>query len=154
MDFLFIIRVAVALVGFGWAARQDWKTGLIDDYVPVCLFAVGLLASFLSSGLWFVSQSAWTAAIVFILGYVLSRFGLIGEGDILLFASLPIILPYYSANYQIPFFVLVLGVSLFFNLLGAAFRLGSRKRAGEVRFAPYIFAALAFCAILWVVLRL
>lgn len=157
-----LIRIAAALLGTGAAAWQDHKTSFIDDRIVYAMIGLGLVLDILTFDQNFILYSIAIAAGIFAFGYLLYRTGQLGGGDVLLFAGIQLLLPYYpqvaaSLGFApqpylfIPFLISILAVSSFYALLGTAvwFGLQLRKLPLKPDVPSAIVAAVMFVAMLY-----
>ena len=93
-----LIRIAVALIGTGAAAYQDYRTSFIDDKLTISMIAIGTLFNVLMFDWNFAIYSIGITAVIFAIGYVLYRTGQLGGGDVLLFCGIQSLLPYYPVQ--------------------------------------------------------
>ena len=94
-----LLRIAAALAGTGLAAWEDGRTSFIDDRITFSMIGLGFLLNlwaWLGMGDWnFFVASCLPAALVLAVGYLLYRYGQLGGGDVLLFAGIQLLLPFY-----------------------------------------------------------
>ncbi|MFH1442833.1 MAG: prepilin peptidase [Candidatus Micrarchaeota archaeon] len=90
------IRIAVALIGVGAAAYQDYKTSFIDEKIIYLMLLVALVLNFLP----FITENSYlivyaliVSIVILALGYVFYRKGQLGMGDVLLFVAIQQLLP-------------------------------------------------------------
>jgi len=96
-----LLRVAAAIAGTGAAAWEDHRTSFIDDRITFSMIGLGFLLNlwaWLGEGSWNFFWTATAPALLLLgIGYVFYRFGQLGGGDVLLFAGLQLLLPFYPA---------------------------------------------------------
>ncbi|MCX6767592.1 MAG: prepilin peptidase [Candidatus Micrarchaeota archaeon] len=156
-----LIRIAAVLLGTGAAAWQDHKTSFIDDRIVYAMMGLGLLLDLLTMNQDFIIYSVGIAAAIIGFGYLFYRTGQLGGGDVLLFAGIQLLLPYYPSTVSpgfaptgflfIPFLVSVLAASSLYALLGTSVKYGlelrKRKLAPDLPSAGA--AALLFAAMFY-----
>ncbi len=141
-----VLRIAAALAGTGAAAWQDAKTSFIDDRIVYSMIGLGFVLDVITLDTAFIVYSTGIATAIIAFGYFMYRTGQLGGGDVLLFAGIQLLLPYYpdaaaSLGFApteylfIPFFVALIAASSFYALLGSAakYGLGLRKFATTAR---------------------
>lgn len=152
-----IIRIAAVLLGTGAAAWQDHKTSFIDDRIVYAMIGLGLILDVLTFDQNFILYSVAIAAGIFAFGYLLYRTGQLGGGDVLLFAGIQLLLPYYpqaaaSLGFApqpylfIPFLLSVLAASSFYALLGTAVQFGLQLAKKKLK--PDLLSAAAAAVLL------
>ncbi len=90
------LRIAIALIGTGAAAYQDYKTSFIDEKIIYLMLAAGLFLNilpFLLTGDLLIVYATLVSIIILLLGYVFYRKGQLGMGDVLLFVAIQQLLP-------------------------------------------------------------
>ena len=113
------LRIAIALLGTGFAAYQDAKTSYIDDKILYFMVLAGLLLDvlFLPQGqLPFVLGIGVLIAGV---GFLAYKRGSFGQGDVWLFLGLHLLLPFYPSTslFSLPDFPFVASVFLASSVL-------------------------------------
>jgi len=90
-----LIRVIIALSGATAAAYQDAKTSFIDDRLTIGMLAAGILFDLLTFDANFIAFSIGITCIILGIGYFAYKTGQLGGGDVLLFAGLQALLPFF-----------------------------------------------------------
>lgn len=98
-----LLAIAVALVGTGLAAWQDWKTSFIDEKITFSMIGAGTLLALAQANVfsgaityfdWGLLQLAFGGgAIIFAVGWLLYKTGKLGGGDVLLYTGIQMLLP-------------------------------------------------------------
>ena len=93
-----LIRIAIALGGTTAAAYEDAKTSFIDDRITIGMLAAGIILDLLTFDANFIAFSIGISAIIFAIGYFAYKTGQLGGGDVLLFAGLQALLPFFPST--------------------------------------------------------
>ncbi|MFH1443592.1 MAG: prepilin peptidase, partial [Candidatus Micrarchaeota archaeon] len=91
-----ILRIAIALLGTGAAAYQDFKTSFIDEKIIYLMLACGVflnLINFIITGELLILYALIVSIIILLFGYVFYKRGQLGMGDVLLFVAIQQLLP-------------------------------------------------------------
>jgi len=126
---ILVLKIALALIATAIAAYTDHKTGLIQNWLTYPLIGVGLLITVFESFL-SVNTFGWIyfadvlaiGILIYLIGYLMYKYGKLGGGDIKLFLGLHLLMPYYLGQLTILWLLIfssllsVLCVSIFYML--------------------------------------
>lgn len=93
-----LIGVIVAVLGVAYSSYTDIKTGEVSDRLSHSMIGLGAILVAFSFPFWQAVTIIGIAALVFILGFILYIFGQMGGGDVKLFTSLALLVPYYPLS--------------------------------------------------------
>lgn len=102
-----ILCTIIAVVACLYASYTDLKSGIIQNKLTFPLIVIGLvlngLYAFMMGNIWLIIYALIFTAGIFVLGYVLWKFGAWAGGDVKLFTALAALLPFYPTliNYNI-----------------------------------------------------
>lgn len=102
-----ILCTIIAVVACLYASYTDLKSGIIQNKLTFPLIVIGLvlngLYAFMVGNIWLIIYALIFTAGIFVLGYVLWKFGAWAGGDVKLFTALAALLPFYPTliNYNI-----------------------------------------------------
>jgi len=135
MEYL-IIRVLISLVCMGLAAKQDHKSGEIEDWTWILMLLPALFLLFLDP------QTVWsiyhTIPVTAIPLFILLWKNLIGSGDVLLLVSLQALTPLSVFGVPIAMVAFIFGGTMAFIF----------QRNRKVWLVPYLFAGFIVGVIL------
>jgi Flp pilus assembly protein protease CpaA len=105
-----IIAQIILIIGTFSATITDMKTGYIFDYITYPMVALGIIISLIQ--MWYFNLIS--GAIVFILLFIIYKFGGIGGGDVKLFTGIALLNPFNEINFLITLIIVASTTSILF----------------------------------------
>ncbi len=117
-----LLRVAIAVVGTGALAWEDWRTSFMDDRVLYAMIFAGALLNLATLDASFIFSAFAPFTLILLGGYFLWRAGQFGAGDVYLFAGLQLLLPFwpFGEPQLFPFALSVFLAASLFAVIGTA----------------------------------
>jgi Flp pilus assembly protein protease CpaA len=144
-----LLRVAIAVVGTGALAWEDWRTSFMDDRVLYAMIFAGAILDLATLDASFVFSAFAPFTLILFGGYFLWRAGQFGAGDVYLFAGLQLLLPFapFGGQQLVPFALSVFLAASLFAVIGTAAGYAVMLRGKLRGVKAFVLAALLFAGL-------
>lgn len=102
-----LVCTFIAIIACLYASYTDLKSGIIQNKLTFSLIGVGIILNavnaFIVGDIWLIVYTLIITAVIFVVGYILWKFGAWAGGDVKLFTALAALIPFYPAilNYNL-----------------------------------------------------
>ena len=108
-----LLQQIILLIGVEFGALTDAKTGYIYDFITYPMIAFGLILSLIQLQFF----NLISAGAIFVLLFILYKFGKIGGGDVKLFTAIALLNPFNQINFLMTLgFVAAMSSMVFYSI--------------------------------------